>query len=482
MPRVHSPYPTPDTLDLRADPGADVTRPIRNEDDAMSMAAGHNRPLCFVAMPRGTQPDASGGMVDFDAVYAQLIGPAIDRAGMQPLRSEAALDSIGTGYERIILCEHAIADLTAPDAQVFYELGVRHGLRPRTTVLTHAAGHRPPLDVATLRSVSYQLDDGVPSSAEADIALIAEALLATSSDAGADDFYALVEGVQTADISRLKTDVFRERVRYSEDVKHRLGEARSSSIEAVKAVDAELGDLAEVEAAVVIDLMLSYRAVGAWAEVIDVVDRMPTTLARSTMAREQLALALNRIGHGDEAEQLMLDLLDERGPSGETCAILGRIYKDRWQEAIDDGADNAGKVLSLAIDAYLQGFEADWRDAYPGINTVTLMELAEPPDERRLTLLPVVRYAVERRIADAAPDYWDHATLIELAVLAGDEPAAMSSLTDALASVRETWEPETTIRNLRLIARARARRGTPVEWANDIETALEESRATHAGG
>ena len=61
-------------------------------------------------------------------------------------------------------------------------------------------------------------------------------------------------------------------------------------------------------------------------------------------------------------------------------------------------------MIEKAIGAYLSGFEADWRDAYPGINAVTLMELRDPPDPRRLEILPVVRYAVTRRIATSRPD------------------------------------------------------------------------------
>ena len=45
------------------------------------------------------------------------------------------------------------------------------------------------------------------------------------------------------------------------------------------------------------------------------------------------------------------------------------------------------------------------RDAYPGINAVTLMELAEPPDSRQAELLPVVRYAVERRMVLPQRDF-----------------------------------------------------------------------------
>jgi hypothetical protein len=139
-------------------------------------------------------------------------------------------------------------------------------------------------------------------------------------------------------------------------------------------------------------------------------------------------------------------------------------------------ASRARGLLNQAITSYLRGFETDWRDAYPGINAVTLMELKDPPDPRRLALIPVVRYAVERRIASGKPDYWDRATLVELAVLGRDEPGAMAALDDALALVRESWEPETTARNLRLIREARERRSERVRWAVEIEEALAGSR------
>jgi hypothetical protein len=169
----------------------------------------------------------------------------------------------------------------------------------------------------------------------------------------------------------------------------------------------------------------------------------------------------------------LLALIEQRGPSSETYGILGRVYKDRWEAAAKAGDSMLARgLLDKAIGAYLKGFEADWRDAYPGVNAVTLMELKEPPDPRRAALVPVVRYAVERRIAAGKPDYWDHATLLELAVLGRDEPGAAAALAYALASVREPWEPETTARNLRLIREARGRRNERVPWASNAEDAL----------
>jgi hypothetical protein len=130
-------------------------------------------------------------------------------------------------------------------------------------------------------------------------------------------------------------------------------------------------------------------------------------------------------------------------------------------------------LLSRAIDTYLKGFESDPRDAYPGVNALTLMEQRDPPDPRRTALIPVVRYAVERKIATGKPDYWDYATRLELAVLAQEREAADEALADAVATDPRSWELETTARNLDLIRAARARRGLVVEWADAMQRHLE---------
>jgi hypothetical protein len=286
--------------------------------------------------------------------------------------------------------------------------------------------------------------------------------------------FQLVEGYAPPDISRLKTDVFRDQAEYALAARRKLEAARGAGKAAVQAAATELGDVGRLEAGVVIDLLLSYRAVSDWAAMVALAGAMPAPLARSTMVREQQAFALNRLGRGEEAEALLKALIAERGASSENCGLLGRVYKDRWDKARRQSGNDlqARAWLKSAIEAYLQGFEADWRDAYPGVNAVTLMTLANPPDKRRRDLLPVVTYAVKRRIAKGAADYWDHATLLELAVLAEDEAQAGAATLEALAKVRERWEPETTARNLGLIREARTLRGHDVPWAKAIEDAL----------
>ena len=435
------------------------------------------RPLCFVLMPFGKKPGSGGAVIDFDAVYGELIKPAIESAGLVPIRAdeEQAGGIIHKPmFERLILCEYAVTDLTTANANVFYELGVRHAVKPATTMLLFAAdGTRLPFDVAPLRTLPYQLGpDGRPSAAEADRTKLAQMLNAAQADAVDSPVYQLVDGFP--DIQHIKTDVFREQVEYSAAVKDELKTARKHGVDAIRAIEQRLGPLDRVEAGVLVDLLLSYRGVSAWDDMIRLAGAMPDPLRRTPMVQEQLAFGLNRAGRGEEAERVLVELVASRGPSSETYGLLGRVYKDRWDTALKQRERTLARgLLDRAIDAYLKGFETDWRDAYPGINAVTLMTLKTPPDPRAERLLPVVRYAVERKIASGKPDYWDYATLLELAVLAKDENGAMDALAQALPVIRESWEPETTLRNLRLIRASREARNETVPWMKDIEDELE---------
>jgi MAP3K TRAFs-binding domain len=435
------------------------------------------RPLCFIAMPFGRK-EAGGRSVEFDAVWQELIAPAIEAADMQPLRA----DEEQSGgiihkpmFERLLLCEFAVADLTLANANVFYEIGVRHAARPATTVLIVADEVRLPFDVAMLRTMPYRLgEDGRPSHAEEDAAKLAQSLRECRAQRTKDSpLFQLLDGIKPLEVPSDRTDVFREQVEYAQAKKAELAQARKAGKDAIDGVRQSLGEFDAVESGVLIDLMLSYRAIKDWQGMIDLVGAMPEPLRSAVMVQEQLGFALNRAGRGEEAEKVLTDLIARRGPSSETLGILGRVYKDRWEAAAKAGETfKARALLTNAIDAYRRGFETDWRDHYPGINAVTLMELKDPPDAEREKLIPVVRYSVERRIAGGKADYWDWATLLEIEVLARNEAGAGDALGQAQACIREPWEPETTVRNLRLIREARERRGDHVAWAKDVEDAL----------
>ena len=449
------------------------------------------KPLCFVLMPFGRKAEAGGRMVDFDRVYAEVIAPAVLEAGMEVIRADQ--EQIGGTihkpmFERLMLCDYAVADMTGANPNVYYELGIRHALRPRSTVLIFAEGTTLPFDLAMQRGTPYRMDGaGNLADVAGDVGRIAERLR-TAHEAAHDDspLFQLVDGMPRLEIDHAKTDIFRDRVAIAAGYRQALADARKAGVDAVRAVaaDPRLADLRNVEAGIIVDLMLSFRAVGTrdgCEEMIALHARMPRELQQARMVREQLGFALNRVGRRGEAEKVLAEVVREYGPSSETNGLLGRVYKDMWEEARQAGRGMEAKGhLKRAIATYRAGFEADWRDAYPGVNAVTLMALAEPPDPALDALLPVVRYAASQRVrADehGTGDYWDQATLAELAVIGRDREAAEDAAAAALALVGEPWQPATTARNLRLLREAREARGEDAAWVAGIEQALAEAEA-----
>ena len=437
-------------------------------------------PLCFVLMPFGKKMDAAGRVTNFDSVYTKIIAPAVSQAGLEPIRADE--EKIGGTihkpmFERLMLCQYAVADITGANPNVFYELGIRHAMRPRSTVIVFGEGTVLPFDIALVRGIAYKTDGaGSPVDAATTLGQIAGQLQAARGNPHDDSpIFQLVEGVPRWEIDHSKTDLFRAAADYSKRYKDRLRAAVRDGADAVNRVADEpaLANLLEVESGVVVDLFLSLRDVKAYAAMIALYERMPQPLQRAKMMREQFGFALNREGRFAEAENVLTKIIAEFGPSSETNGLLGRIYKDRWDLAKKEGLPEARALLKSAVDTYLAGFEANWRDAYPGVNAVTLMEMMPKPDPRQAEILPVVRYSAARKAAKA-PDYWDHATLLELAVLARDADAADEKLGEALAVARAAWELQTTARNLGLIRDMRQARGEETAWIKQLEDTLNE--------
>lgn len=139
-------------------------------------------------------------------------------------------------------------------------------------MLIAAQGGRLPFDVAPDRVVPYELDGaGRPVAGKAGEAI---AKLLDEARKGAPDspVYQLVDDLPVPEIDRLKTDAFRDRAHYSDEVKRRLDQARREGEDAVAAVQGDLEPMADAEAGVAVDLLLSYRAGDACQRMIDLVE------------------------------------------------------------------------------------------------------------------------------------------------------------------------------------------------------------------
>jgi tetratricopeptide (TPR) repeat protein len=430
--------------------------------------------LCFVDMPFGQKPDLkSGVVVDFDQIYNQAIKPAIEACGLEALRGdEERTGGIihGAMFARLLLAEFVVADLTLANPNVFYELGIRHAAKPFTTVPIFANVSALPFDVALVRAVGYELKKGKLTKAAAQKlkSQLSKRLCDAMSGATTHDspLFQLIPNFPGIDLPEEVTETFKDRIRKAEEFREILSSARAQpqreEREALLKIRRDLGDLKTVQRSVLIELMSSFRDAEAFEELVELYNSFPAPVQEYIIVKQQFALALNRRNRSDDREKalkILDELLKNRGPDSETLGIKGRIHKDIYKAAAQAGRITAAAALNDAIDAYTKGFEADPRDYYPGVNAINLLMQKGNTEALKevARLLPLVSFAVERRGGASSGNYWDLATVLELACIGDDWATSNQVLPKVILAATNSFETATTLGNLRLLKQAHER-------------------------
>ncbi|WP_266363277.1 TRAFs-binding domain-containing protein [Tellurirhabdus rosea] len=105
----------------------------------MTTATKTAQKTCFVVMGFGKKTDlATGRKLDLDKSYHALIKPVVEAKGMICIRADEILHSGPIDlpmYQQLLTADIVVADLSTANLNAFYELGIRHALRPRTTIV-----------------------------------------------------------------------------------------------------------------------------------------------------------------------------------------------------------------------------------------------------------------------------------------------------------------------------------------------------------
>jgi hypothetical protein len=170
-----------------------------------------NKQRAFVIRPFGTKKDSAGGMIDFDHVHAQLIGPALKCAGLVGSTTGEIIEAGNIRedmFSLIIEADLIVCDITHHNANVFYELGIRHALRKKRSVLIKGSpvADPTPFDILTDRYVPYQISD--PAAACAALTASIKATLASDRETDSPVFRMLpgLPEVDAAAIQAVPTD------------------------------------------------------------------------------------------------------------------------------------------------------------------------------------------------------------------------------------------------------------------------------------
>jgi len=117
---------------------------------------------CFVIMPIGTQT-IGGITITEDKLrekYSYIIKNAILKANpsLEVIRADEELNpsSISNDiFTKLMHSRYVIADITYPNPNVFYELGIRHAIRPGTILIREKVDFSIPFDISHLRHLEY---------------------------------------------------------------------------------------------------------------------------------------------------------------------------------------------------------------------------------------------------------------------------------------------------------------------------------------
>src|SRR5262245_26969729 len=115
---------------------------------------------CFVVMGFGKKTDFQQQKTyDLDKSYRIIIKKAVEDAGLTCIRAD---DVVHAGiidkpmYELLLGADVVVADLSTSNANAIYELGVRHALRPHTTIVLAESEFKFPFDIGHLLIRKYQ--------------------------------------------------------------------------------------------------------------------------------------------------------------------------------------------------------------------------------------------------------------------------------------------------------------------------------------
>jgi tetratricopeptide (TPR) repeat protein len=341
------------------------------------------RPHAFVVMPFGKKKGADGSLYDFNAIYKQMIKPALEEAGFEPFRADeetSSGDILTDMFQELLLADLCLCDLSIDNANVYYELGIRHAFRKRGVVHIQAGRAYMPFDIFNVRTLPYHITpDGVPDPEflKNDIQAIARMTRdtwASDRDAIHSPVFNLLSGLIEPDRQTLRTPLATGFWREYNEWKQRVTVAQRQK---------RIGDILLLTEEIR-NPLIKEEAIGEAGKALANMGRNELALEQyrkglegnpgNLAFRREESFHLNRLGRVDEAIVKIESLLNDFPNDSEAISYLGRIYKEMWASSWKSIPDKAKRLkaafdsyhwLIKAIDIYLKGYRIDLNNYYP---------------------------------------------------------------------------------------------------------------------
>lgn len=412
---------------------------------------------CFVVMGFGEKTDyKTSRVLDLNKTYKHIIKKAVEAAGLVCVRADEIAHS-GTidapMYEQLLDADLVVADLSTSNLNAAYELGIRHALKPSTTIIIAEDQFTSPFDLNHIVVRKYRHDGKA-----LDIDVVEEFR---------DNLTQAIKDIMVNGRVDSPVYTFLPLTAPSRRVTQLLAQAAAAAEEAApQASLAALMDGAQ-EAKAERDFVTAKSLLKAARKIAP----------RDSYVVQQLALVTYKSKLPDEARALeqALDILTELDPlhsnNAETLGLWGAVHKRLFI------LNKKRSDLDAAIFAYEKGYRL-LADYYNGINWAFLLNMrasmSEPADA-------IADFILARRTRSDVADlckakleglkdspgtqeerYWLLATLGEAALGVGDEALSADYLAQATAVAAGTWMADST--NEQLPALRAYLADSPLKW------------------
>jgi len=423
--------------------------------------------FCFMVMPFGrksSQADPGKGPAEIDcnALWDKAFFPLLTDLGYTAIRADQETGSliVNQMLERLYFSDLVIADLTIPNGNVYYEIGVRHAACRSGCVLVAADWSKPLFDVAQMRALRYPLPNG---DVDADSARAIQDALRPKIEAmkdGTSPVYELLPGYPGTVDARQAAGV-RDQVDALAAFQAELRALRAMPLslrkDGTKALVAKYpaGTAVHVVAVGLVRALVDVvDGSPGWQDVLAYIEALDPAVARDPWIREQRALALGKVGRPNDAIAELMALIDVAGDSSERQGLLGGRFAELMKSAEKAGRPTAEVAYfrSQAIAHYERGMVLDLNDFYPTSNLPRLYRLrGEAGDESRAqTALQVTSAACERAIARGSGDEWVRPTLLGVAFDLGDARKAEEAAEMVRREGTDAWKLKATLASLEM--------------------------------
>ena len=425
---------------------------------------------CFVVMGFGKKTDfETGRVLDLDQSYLSLIKPAVEAARLKCIRADEIVHSglIDVPmYEQLLNADVVVADVSTSNRNALYELGVRHALRPYTTVIIaeEMMMKSPTFDLShiVIRKYRHLGEDIGVSEAKRFTSELTDAIrqiMAIEPTSRWDSpVYKFIDRLTPPSISQAANAA----VAAASSTENVAGAATPAHSELMQRVDEAQRKGDWVKAKVLLEAIREMRRAGASEtsagqqvenpEDPDVLQRLALATYKSKYPTPEGAL---------KAARDLLKLLEPQTTNDtETLGLWGSVHKRLWE------LTKESSYLDEAVRAYERGFYLR-NDYYNGINYAYLLNerVAHPIGFAEAVADFVQARRVRKEVisicnqwlesyAPTAPlppgskfpekRYWALATLAEAQIGLEEEAMGQQRLEEAFVAAPEGWMKEST--------------------------------------